>query len=258
MDIVDGFDVDDDQAYAARVKRAVGVLGGAHFVSPQVKQLGKDLGLRGWPTYFAQRCAVLGSVPADVVASVCGFFPYDRVSDSWSAVSEIDIDVAVEASAQAIADWGRERLVGAVDLEELATIAEEVIDRASPVGAPLFAGWRTIERPSDDAGRAALALMTLRELRGGLHLAAVLSCGVHPREAVLHGGGVDHATFYGWRDTQIEPSRLQLVTAGMAEAERRTDKMAGRSWSTIDLGKRAQFASLLDALHDHVRDAAHE
>ena len=66
------FAADDDVAYAARVRGGVGSLGGAFFLSAQARQAGKDLGLRGWPTYFVGRCGVLGPVEADVGQRVPG------------------------------------------------------------------------------------------------------------------------------------------------------------------------------------------
>jgi len=248
----DSFSVDDDVAYASRVRSGVGRLGGGFFVSDEAKQAGKDLGLRGWPTYFVGRCGVLGPVEADVVASVCGFFPIDFVRKAWGAAQEVDLDLSTEIYLQACRAWGRRHLEDFASVGRLADLAEVVVNETSPVGAPLFAGWRTFSTADDDAARAVQALTTLRELRGGLHLAAVISSGLDPREAVLAGpGGQGNASFFGWADLEISPDREDFVTSARAEAERRTDRMLARSWSVLGLSDRSEFATLLDRAETH-------
>ncbi len=245
------FDVDDDAAYAARVREGVGRLGGAFFLSPLAKQAGKDLGLRGWPTYFVGRCGVLGPVEADIVAAVCGFYPLEFVRKAWEEGREVDLTLAVEVYVQACRDWGRTRLGGFAEAPRLAELAEHVVYASSPIGAPLFAGWRTIPLAEDPPARLAQLLTTLRELRGAMHLAAVLAAGLTPREAVIAGpGGQSNASFFGWTDTEIAPNRADFVESARAEAERRTDRLLAPSWLTLGLGERAEFATLLDRAVD--------
>lgn len=243
----DLFAADDDVFYAARVRPGVGSLGGAFFLSAQAKQAGKDLGLKGWPTYFVGRCGVLGHVDADVVVSACGFFPPAFVRKSWAQGLEVDLTLAVEVYLRACHDWGRVHLADFAQVDRLADLAEQVIDGASSVGAPLFAGWRSQPRPADGPARVAQAMTTLRELRGGLHLAAVLASGLTPREAIVSGpGGSANAAFFGWTDVGIDEDRFELVASARLEAERKTDRMIAGSWLTLDLGERAEFATLLD------------
>lgn len=243
----DLFAADDDVFYAARVRPGVGSLGGAFFLSAQAKQAGRDLGLKGWPTYFVGRCGVLGPVDAEVVASICGFFPAAFVRKSWEQGLEIDLTLAVEVYLRACHDWGREHLADFAEVDRLADLAEQAVDGASSVGAPLFAGWRSLPRPEDGPARVAQAMTTLRELRGGLHLAAVLGSGLSPREAIVAGpGGPANAAFFGWAEVDIDEDRFELVNAARAEAERRTDRMVAGSWLALELGERAEFATLLD------------
>lgn len=243
----DLFAADDDVAYAARVRGGVGSLGGAFFLSNQAKQAGKDLGLRGWPTYFVGRCGVLGPVDADVVEAVCGFFPASFVARAWNEGREVDLTLAVEVYVRACQDWGREHLDSFTGAARLAELAEIVVRQTPSVGAPLFAGWRCLDLSDDPAARVAQLMTTLRELRGGLHLAAVLAAGLTPREAIVAGpGGAANAAFFGWTDTEIEESRFDDVIKGRAEAERETDRMLAKSWLQLGLEQRAEFATLLD------------
>lgn len=245
--MADTFAADDNAAYAARVRNGVGQLGGAFFISRHARKAGKDLGLRGWPTYFVGRAGVLGPVDADVVASIVGFFPVEFVRKAWDEGREADLTLAVEVYQRADRDWGRAHLGGFDGAARLAELAEQVVQASSPVGAPLFAGWRALPLPDDAPGRLAQLMTTLRELRGGLHLSAVLAAQLSPREAILSGlGGVANASFFGWTDLEIDPSRVEIVKAARAEAERRTDRLTGETWLALGLGERAEFATLLD------------
>jgi hypothetical protein len=140
----DVFAADDDVAYAARVRGGVGSLGGAFYLSSQAKQAGKDLGLRGWPTYFVGRCGVLGPVDGDVVASVCGFFPESFVHKAWDEGCEVDLSLAVEVYLQACQQWGRDFLGEFAEADRLAELAETVVRGSQSIGAPIFAGWRVL------------------------------------------------------------------------------------------------------------------
>ncbi len=247
----DVFAADDDVAYAARVRSGVGSLGGAFFLSQEAKQAGKDLGLRGWPTYFVGRCGVLGPVDGDVVAAVCGFFPESFVHKAWDEGCEADLSLAVEVYLQACQNWGRSHLSGFSDVDRLAELAEKVVRGSQAIGAPLFAGWRVLPLAEDSPGRLAQLMTMLRELRGGLHLAAVMSTGMTPREAIVAGpGGASNAAFFGWTETEIEPHRFDFVTSARAEAERNTDRMMTSSWLVLNLSERAEFATLLDRAVD--------
>lgn len=243
----DVFAADDDVAFAARVRSGVGSLGGAFFLSNEARQAGKDLGLRGWPTYFVGRCGVLGPVDGDVVASVCGFFPESFVHKAWDEGLEVDLSLAVEVYLQACQHWGRVHLGDFTQAQRLAELAEKVVRGSQAIGAPIFAGWRVLPLADDSPARLAQLMTMLRELRGGLHLAAVLSTGMTPREAIISGpGGASNAAFFGWTDPEIEPTRFDFVTKARAEAERKTDRMMTSSWLVLSLPERAEFATLLD------------
>lgn len=238
---------DDAAAYAARVRSQVGRLGGGFFLSSQAKQAGRDLGLRGWPTYFVGRCGVLGDVDADVVAAVCGFFPVEFVRKVWDEGRNIDLTLATEVYLLACQDWGRQHLAAFPGIDRLTELVEAVVLQASPIGAPLFAGWRALRFVDDPHGKCAQLLTTLRELRGAMHLSAVMAVGLTPREAILAGpGGVSNASFFGWTDLDLDADRAAWARDARAEAERLTDRMVASSWGVLPLAERFELATLLD------------
>ncbi len=243
-----GFAADDSAAFAARVRSSVGKIGGGFFLSSQAKAAGKDLGLRGWPTYFVGRCGVLGDIEADVVAAVCGFYPIDFVRRAWSEGREVDLTLAVEVYLQACGNWGRQHLADFPDNERLAELSLRVVEEASPIGSPLFAGWRTMPLPDDAAARVAQLMTTLRELRGGLHLVAILASGISPYEAVVTGpGGPANAEFFGWKLEELTEERREFAAIARAEAERLTNRLVGASWDALGIAEKVEFATLVDA-----------
>ncbi len=251
--MADQFLNDDDGVYAARVRKGVGIVGGAFFLTRDLRHAGKELGLSPWPAYFLGRCGVLGQANPDVVAAIVGFFPLDFVEDCWLQVQEVDLDQGLEVCVTALDEWSANTLGGFAGAERLSELASKVVREASPVGAPLFAGWRDMPaRPTAEAD-AVQSLLALRELRGAMHLAAILAADITPREAIiLGGGGASNASFFGWNDLEIAPERQEQAAKARSEAERRTDRMAARTWLSLGLDERAEFAGLLDAALEHM------
>lgn len=247
------FVADDDVAYSARVRTGVAILGGGYFLSREIRETGKDLGLSPWPGYFIGRCGVLGAAKPDVVAAILGFFPIGFVHNAWLQALEADLDQAVEANLVGLGTWSERKLGDFEGVERLADLAESVVRESSPVGSPLFAGWRNVPLAKEPPLRAVQSLLALRELRGAFHLSAVLASGISPLEAIIAGsGGPENARFFGWEDLTIDPEREEIVSKARGEAERRTDRMAAQSWMHLGLEDRVDFATLLDDALNHV------
>jgi hypothetical protein len=147
---------------------------------------GTELGFEGFDFYAAGRGGVLGEVPADVVTAAFVFFAPDQVRVAWErAASVMPRRQAAEEWAAAAHTWARANLDDTVDWTRVAELAGRIATNADVAGAPLFAGWRTLPEPdaSDSKALAIHRLNALRELRGGLHGAAVLTVGLTPFEA---------------------------------------------------------------------------
>ena len=119
-----------------------------------------------------------------------------------------------------------------------------VVESAQLAGAPLFAGWCTLPEPDDPRALAMYRLTALRELRGALHGAAVLTVGLQPIEAIAVRTP-EMLGFYGWPDDPIDPEPLHQRW-GLAEA--RTDRMFGRNVAVLDADERGALVELLDTL----------
>jgi hypothetical protein len=224
-----------------RLTGPVGDLGGRWMLDPEVLGPCRAAGYpNGFAYYMAGRGGVLGDVDAEVVTSAFGFFSPDVVRSMWEP------GVAVEGARAAAARYG-----GAC-AGRLAELAGAVAARADSAGLALFAGWRVEPLPADDAARAFFLVHVLRELRGSVHVAAVLAAGLRPVEAVLATAGVQGAERFGWKGPFPD-----IAPAAKEPAERLTDEIVARLYSEVlDETAVASLADLVDAAKAHLDAAA--
>ena len=116
----------------------------------------------------------------------------------------------------------------------------------------MFAAWRAQDRPDDTSGHAAYLVMLLRELRGGLHFAALRAQGIEIPVAVLAdpNGGVTRLRQTGWRTEQIEglqerAARVPDLAARWTAAEQMTDAAYDEARSVLTAAERAELDALL-------------
>ncbi|MBC6462713.1 hypothetical protein HKK72_33415 [Actinomadura sp. HBU206391] len=220
-------------------------------ISREAKAYGQAVGLAAWTPYMRGRCGVLGEVDADVVASAVGFFPPGVVRAAWEAGASLPADEAARRYAEVCDAFGRRKLAGLPDAEagRLAGLLEAVVDEAEVIGAPLFAGWRALPPPADSLARVLRFAHVLRELRGGMHLVAVLSCGLTPLEAVLTGASIlipsgdGNARYFGWPEPYAEPAGD--VRKRRADAEELTDTLVAPAFGKLSEAETDDLVALL-------------
>ncbi|MFD4458763.1 hypothetical protein [Nocardia sp. NPDC058480] len=237
---------------SATVKQQVLELGGAFMISREARAFGETTGVAGFHgAYTRGRGGVLGDVDADVVSAAFGFFEPGCVRAAWESVQMPAAEAAVDYLG-ACRDFGQRKLVAFEQSDRLAELLRRVVDAAPSTGLPLFAGWRAMPVPED--GRAAVLQLThvLRELRGGLHLVAVMANGLTPLQAILVAGspildGPGHAKFLGW----AEP--FETVTDDMRmrweAAETLTDELIAPCFDILDETEREDLAALMLEAH---------
>jgi hypothetical protein len=236
-----------------RTKTVVTGVGAAFGSDPRYRARGLQLGLAQWQFYFGGRGGVLGDVDGEVVAAACGFFAPDFVRDAWDAArARAPLATIVEADVDECVRWARTVYGHLAELERLADLAERVVAAADPAGRTLFAAWRSLPVPADDAGaRVALALLRLREHRGGSHLLAVVACGLTPLTAILAGPGTAKAEANGWRAPwpDLPPKARDMLE----EAERLTNELAAAPYACLAADERTELVHLLDRVHEAFR-----
>ncbi|WP_261808762.1 SCO6745 family protein [Nonomuraea sp. C10] len=243
----------DPRTTAVQVKAPIGQYGGGFMISREAKAVCDEHGLGPREFYFRGRCGVLGECEADVVTSVAVFFPPEHVRQSWEGGRKMPVDQAVELAAGACQDWGRRKLGGYDGCARIAELLEKVVKAASPVGAPLFAGWRAVPLAGDPPARAVQLMHVVRELRGGLHANAVLAAGLSPLEATLaadhdatpfgHRSGEMIAQFFQWPEPYPTPG--PDVVARRAAAEDATDDLMAPVFSVLNDDESDELIALL-------------
>ncbi len=229
----------------------IGQLGGAWMLADEVLAPGKQFGYpNGYAYYVAGRGGVLGDVDADVVASAFGFFHPALVRTMWErGVAVEGARAAATRYADACAEYGRRRMDDFADAERLAALADKVAAGVDATGLALFAGWRAHSLPTDSAGRAAQLMHVLRELRGSVHVLAVVTAGLGPLAAVLATGGEENARRFGWPEP-FPP----VATAAKAPAEQLTDEVLARLYSEVLTDAEAhELVGLVKALRTSFR-----
>lgn len=194
--------------------------------------------------YGAGRAGVMGDVTAAQVVSAFAFFEPGLVQKMWSSMDPaVKPSAVAEVFAAALAAAARERW----DEEAAAGVARigrKVADSVTPLGMPLFAGWRDMAVPDDPIGAAAVTVMTLRELRGDIHVQSIAASGVGPLEADFFTRGEQGVQLHGWKPPYPEVGQH---ADAMAAAHASTSRRMG------DIYAAALDPAELDALDDAVR-----
>lgn len=220
-------------------------LGSKYMLDPATAEIGKAAGYSdGFAFYMAGRGGVLGDVDADVVYAAFMFFDKPLVRKMWER------GVAVEGARNAgrryagAADaWGKAHLDGFSGADAFNALAEKVVQSVDASGLSLFAGLRA-EALSDDPFARTYRLVTyLRELRGCLHINAVVSVGLSGREAVLASeNGAFFAKLHGYAEPYEDVSHLREQRE---QAEEITNRLMAAVYDrALSDGERAKFATL--------------
>ena len=223
----------------------IGGLAAAFMLDPATYQRGGELGFEGLAFYVAGRAGVLGDVDADVAASAMTFLAPATVRTAWDQARTV---LPPLESAKAFAacghGWARGHLDEGAPCRRLAELAGAVVSAAGPEGSPIFAGWRQLPEPDDDRALALHRMNALRELRQGLHAAAVLAAGLTPLEAVVvRSPGM--VALFGWTEPLPDPEPLR---ARWEEAEAATDRALARRLEVLTDEERDELVAVAAAV----------
>lgn len=245
----------DADGFARRTDTALVSTGGRFMTAAEMGSAAAPLGIPGPVLYFRGRVGAIGEVPGPVAAAVLGIFPHPVIGSVWEQTAALPAAAAAQAYAAACAHWGRHHLSALGEPEVLAELAERVVDEADPSGLSLVAAWRAWPRPADPLARGAHAIMLLRELRGGLHFAALRAEHVDIPLAVLAdpGGGAARLHRTAWSDDAVAALQARFAAdpdlpERWARAAAATDSSFAHCAGVLTPGERSSLAAaLLDA-----------
>jgi Helix-turn-helix family len=215
-------------------------VGGSSYFNEAALAAGTEIGLKGFPFYFAGRAGVMGNVDAAVVTSAFGYFHPDVVAERWrKATAVVEPAVAGRAYLAAAAAHAPTVLAGLDGLDEFSDAAEAIRAATSHAGLTLFAAIDAHRTPAETTARAYHNAIVLRELRGSVHLVAILANGLCPEVAHAIRRPDDTATF-GWDPA---PTATDLDRDRLARADELTDALLVPAVETLRDAQIEAFAA---------------
>ncbi|CAM5732729.1 SalK OS=Streptomyces tendae OX=1932 GN=GUR47_02550 PE=4 SV=1 [Streptomyces tendae] len=245
------------------------------YFAPQVFEEAESLGYRTderWPSYFALRAAPLGAPGTRQVASAFYSFSPRTVAEHIPAAWDVAAPGKVlDARTRGIDGAYRALFRARVDSPEVAEaagLARRAAEAAPTEGRPLAAANAALPWPREPHLVLWQAATILREHRGDGHLAALLTAGLDPVEALVSFAAIGAApagvfASRGWDEDEWAAARERLSARGLvhadgsatdagralrAEVELRTDELAAAPWQTLGDQGATRLAELLGPL----------
>ena len=245
----------DARELAVALADPIQSLGAAFYFAEETRAIASSRGLNVYQFYGLGRAWVMGDVDPAAVEDAFTFFP-SSVIDLIYAQPRATHDPTTTAAAHVAAAYTfADRSFAAVAPEALAgvaRVAREVLEGVEVGRYPLVDGYRRAEEPHDARHAAYRAVITLRELRGGVHIEAVAHVGLSPLEA-CYLQGPDAFTLHGYAEADA-PLVTPDLSSRKERAETLTDESMARYLSPLDddarvvllEGVRAMAAALAD------------
>lgn len=235
----------DALAAATTTATAVSTIGGHFMLDGATYKRAAELGFSGLDFYVTGRGGALGDVDADVVSAAFTFFEPGGIRTLWEqGCAVMPASSAATEFAGCCAAWAEEHVPDDLDAARLAELAGRVAAGARPACAATFAGWRAMDVPASPKAAAVHQMNVLRELRNGLHGAAVVSAGLTPLQA-LSVKAPHMVPLFGWAEAAHTDGLLPL----WERAEERTNHSIAHAYDALDDTERAELAELAEALH---------
>lgn len=225
------------------------------YFAPETRKATDALGLKGgWMSYFGCRAAPLGAVGPEIVAAVFYNFHPAMVArslpDAWSYATPSQL---LDARLTAV-DSAVRRLFPDATFDRAATLARQAAELAPTAGRPLAAANAALEWPTDPGTALWQAITILRESRGDGHVAALVTAGLSPCQALVTisaASGPSKEVFQTsrrWSDEEWDAASDDLRTRGLLDAsgaltpaghalrqqvEDTTDALADQGWQAL-------------------------
>ncbi len=205
-----------------RATDAMYTVGAAFYFHPDTIARGKEAGLDGFRFYILGRGGVLGNVEPEVVHGAFGYFHPGLIAKMWTTASErVAPRDAARLYHECAHELGRAELADVDGLDGFVDAASQIIDGVEGASLPLFTAMRAEPVPEDAPAAAMHQAMVLRELRGSVHLLALVAQGLDSAKA--HAiKRPDDVTVFGY---ETAPDITDEDRATWQRAEELTDEL---------------------------------
>jgi hypothetical protein len=219
--------------------------GNRFYFDADTMERGKELGLDGFRFYFLGRGGVLGDVDPAVIVAAFGYFSPGVVELMWDSAKQImNPRDAARAYLECADNYGTAHLAGLEHLDAFNDAAEAIVGSVDRSALPLFAGVAAEPLPDDAAARAYRNVCNLRELRGSVHLLAIVATGVSPLTAHAIRRPDDVASF-GWESA---PDITDADRAALDAVDELTDRLLVPAIEGLTDAQRDAFVAGVDAI----------
>lgn len=193
----------DALSLARSMRGSIGMLAMHWLMAPDTNEKAAAAGMpSGIPGYAVGRLGVLGDCPVDNVVGAAFFWDPDYLAEQVrTGRAKMNPTEGAAIFARLCREWGEDHLAGFDGTNRLGELAERVVNAASPLGAPLFVGWRDQPLPEPGPGRTMQLCQTMRELGFSRFSSAVMASELSPLDAIMSGPtGAWNAKFFGWSE----------------------------------------------------------
>lgn len=262
-----------DPMTARRTWMTLEPIHGMVYFSPHGAPTYESAGLVGRSTYFASRAAALGPVGPELITSTFYNFAPTLVREAMAGVWDRIPPATVITARLAVVDASLRDAAPALVASDEVRAAVELARRAALAacerveGKPLFAAHTTLAWPTEPHLALWHAQTLLREYRGDIHIALLVSEGLNGLEALVTHAATGAVpadmlrTLRGWTDDEwnaavealrvrgiLSADALTLSTTGEAlrqSLEDRTDALSADAWAVLgdDGCKALRFAA---------------
>ena len=269
-----------DATVARKLYRALEPYHAMIYFVPEASERYKALGIGGRMGYFASRGAPMGAVSADMIISA--FYNFNPglvrsvIPAAWQRATPTQILDARFAGADAALRRVLGERITSPEVAEAAQLAREACTACTLQGRIMYAAHATLEWPTEPHMVLWHAVTLLREFRFGGHVAALMTDGVGPCEAlVMHAGTGEasrqalqttrswsdeewDAAAHGLRERGLLTSEGMLTDEGKAhrnQVEQLTDQLALAPWQHLGDAKCERLRELGRPLSRAILDA---
>lgn len=236
------------------MRGSIGMLAMHWLMAPSTNEQQVAAGMPdGIPGYAIGRLGVLGDCPVDNVVGAAFFwepeFLAEQVNIGRAAMSPSD---GAAVFARICQKWGDDHLDGFEGTIRLGELAERVVQSASPLGTPTFAGWRNQPLPDAGPARTMQLCQTMRELGFSRFCTAVLAGGMSPLDAIMSGPtGAWNAKMFGWPEPYPDGDAM---ADARNEIEAAANRLHAADFEVLNDDERAEFRLLAKAARDHANE----